>query len=82
MCQMLGLQTDLFIDNLLEFITDPVGSEARTKVIVDLGLCSENQVQKLGSPLNTISNHLSQMLSYKPKERDMLLMRNEVYQFD
>ena len=36
------------------------------------------QVEKLGSPLNTLSNHLAQILKYEKGERDMLLLRHEV----
>jgi alpha-aminoadipic semialdehyde synthase len=32
----------------------------------------------MGSPLNTLSNHLAQVLSFGPDERDLLLMRHEV----
>ena len=43
-----------------------------------LGLLSEEKVEKLGTPLDTISNHLANVLSYEPDERDMILMRHEV----
>ena len=36
------------------------------------------QVEKLGSPLDTLSNHLAQILQYEKGERDMLLLRHEV----
>ncbi len=36
------------------------------------------QVEKLGSPLNTLSHHLSKVLAYEKGERDMLLLRHEV----
>ena len=43
-----------------------------------MGLLSEEKVEKLGSPLDTISNHLASTLSYGPSERDMILMRHDV----
>ena len=36
MCQVLGLQEDLFYDNLLEFIADRIGSQGRCNSI-DVG---------------------------------------------
>ncbi len=81
MCKLLGLHSDsVFYDNLLEQITDRVGSQTRTDALVTLGLFSEEKVEKLGSPLDTISNHLASMMAYDPDERDMVLMRNEVCQ--
>ena len=78
MCQVLGLQEDLFYDNLLEFIADRIGSQERMRVIVALGLTSDKPVEKMGSPLNTLSNHLAQVLNFGSDEKDLLLMRHEV----
>ena len=47
-------------------------------LLVQMGLLSEEKVEKLGSPLDTISNHLASILSYDPSERDMVLMRHDV----
>ena len=41
MCQVLGLQEDMFYDNLLEFIADRIGSQERMRAIVALGLTSD-----------------------------------------
>merc|ERR1739844_567867 len=79
MCKLLGLPSDtLFYDNLFEMITERVGSVSRTNALVQLGLLSEEKVEKLGTPLDTISHHLANVLSYEPDERDMVLMRHEV----
>ena len=78
MCQVLGLQEDLFYDNLLEFIADRIGSQERMRAIVALGLTSDKPVEKMGSPLNTLSNHLAQVLNFGSDEKDLLLMRHEV----
>lgn len=80
MCKMLGLPSDtIFYDNLLEMIADRIGSESRAQALVQLGLLSEEKVDKLGTPLDTISNHLASTLAYEPHERDMILMRHEVF---
>ena len=78
MCQVLGLQEDLFYDNLLEFIADRIGSQERMRAIVALGLTSDKPVEKMGSPLNTLSNHLAQVLNFGSDEKDLLLMRHAV----
>lgn len=79
MCKLLGLPSDtIFIDNLLEMISERIGSEKRTTALINLGLISDEKVEKFGSPLDTISNHLASILSFDAGERDMVLMRHEV----
>ena len=58
-----------------------MGSQDRLKAVVALGLVSEKPVEKLGSPLNTLSHHLAQLLTFEKRERDMLLMRHDVSPF-
>ena len=62
----------------LEMISERIGSASRTNALAQMGLLSEEKVEKLGSPLDTISNHLASTLSYGPAERDMILMRHDV----
>ena len=62
----------------LEMISERIGSASRTNALAQMGLLSEEKVEKLGSPLDTISNHLASTLSYGPSERDMILMRHDV----
>lgn len=78
MCQLLGLSPSLFYDNVLEHLADRLDSEKRMRAIVNLGLCSDMQVEKRGSPLNTLSHQLSKVLQYEKGERDMLLLRHTV----
>ena len=54
----------------------------RTKVLERLGLLSEGSLAKAGSPLDTLSNHLASTLAYDAGERDMILMRHEVKNYD
>ena len=77
MTQLLG-KDNIFYDNLLELISERVGSTERTQALENLGLMSEESVEKLGSPLDTLSRHLAHKLCYEPGERDMILMRHEV----
>lgn len=50
--------------------------EQRLQAIKDLGLMSDQVVEKFVSPLHTLSHHLSQKLSYSEGERDLVIMRN------
>ena len=43
-----------------------------------MGLLSDDILDKAGSPLDTLSNHLAGRLAYGVGERDMILMRHEV----
>lgn len=79
MTKLLGHSSDsIFYDNLLEMISERVGSQARTNALVQLGLLSEEKVERLGSPLDTISFHLANVLAFEKDERDMILMRHDV----
>jgi len=79
LCKLMGVAKDnIFYDNLVDTITERVGTEARTKALESLGLLSDDPVEKLGSPLDTLSRHLANRLAYEPGERDMILMRHEV----
>ena len=44
-----------------------------------MGLLSDDILDKAGSPLDTLSNHLAGRLAYGVGERDMILMRHEVH---
>ena len=52
--------------------------QERMRAIVALGLTSDKPVEKMGSPLNTLSNHLASVLNFGTDEKDLLLMRHEV----
>ena len=68
----------LILKCMIFFLSFRMGSDERLKAVVALGLVSEKPVEKLGSPLNTLSHHLSQLLTFEKGERDMLLMRHDV----
>ena len=79
-CRLLGLQSDsLFYDNLIEMVSERVGGGIkRTQSIVQLGLLSEDPVERLGTPLDSLSHHLANKLAFESKERDLLLLRHDV----
>lgn len=79
-CRLLGLQSDsVFFDNLIEMISERIGGgPKRTQSIVQLGLLSEDPVERLGTPLDALSHHLANRLAYESKERDLLLLRHDI----
>ena len=82
MAQLLNLEQDVFIGNLHDALAERVGTDERLRAIVDLGLTSEAEVEKKGSPLDTLSSYLAGTLAYGKGERDMLLLRHEVRAVD
>ena len=50
----------------------------RVRAVEKLGLLSDDRLEKHGSPLDTLSNHLAGRLAYEKGERDLILMRHEV----
>ena len=46
---------------------------------MDLGLLDDEPVDKQGSPLDTLSTYLSRKLIYEPGERDIIIMRHDVF---
>ncbi|XP_072178275.1 alpha-aminoadipic semialdehyde synthase, mitochondrial-like [Diadema setosum] len=60
-------------------VFEKVGKDMqRLNAIKELGLMSDQVVEKCRSPLLTLSHHLSQRLSYGEGERDLVIMRNVV----
>ncbi|XP_023324527.1 alpha-aminoadipic semialdehyde synthase, mitochondrial [Eurytemora carolleeae] len=78
MCHLMNQTDSIFYDNLKDVLLDRLESAKMLKVIEDLGLMSDSPIMKAGSPLDTVSHHLSKRLSYEKDERDMILMRHEV----
>ncbi|KAJ8667132.1 hypothetical protein QAD02_008794 [Eretmocerus hayati] len=79
-CNLLGLASDdIFFENLKRKLADRVGSESRAEAIEQLGLLDDTKpVQRLGSPLRTLSEHLAARLAYAPGERDLVVLHHEV----
>eukprot|EP00092_Neocalanus_flemingeri_P105256 GFUD01134873.1.p1 GENE.GFUD01134873.1~~GFUD01134873.1.p1 ORF type:complete len:162 (+),score=34.08 GFUD01134873.1:262-747(+) len=78
MCHLTNQSDTIFYDNLREILLDRLGCEKTLKTIEDLGFLSDEPLAKKGSPIDTMSHHLSTRLLYAKGERDMILMRHEV----
>ncbi|GAB1600841.1 alpha-aminoadipic semialdehyde synthase, mitochondrial-like isoform X2 [Argonauta hians] len=79
MCELLGKSPDILVDSLKDLIYGRLECNAeRLAFIENLGLLKEELIEKRGTPLDTISNYLAKLLSYKKGERDVLLMRHQI----
>ncbi|XP_030856176.1 alpha-aminoadipic semialdehyde synthase, mitochondrial [Strongylocentrotus purpuratus] len=66
-------------EEAINMVFEAVGrDQQRLQAVRDLGLLSDTVVTKQGSPLMTLSHHLSQKLSYGEGERDLVIMRNVI----
>jgi len=78
MCHLTNQDEGIFKDNLREILLERLGDKKTLKTIEELGFLSDEPIVKCGSPLDTMSTHLSGRLNYGKGERDMILMRHEV----
>ena len=54
MCHVCNQSDQVFYDNLREILLDRLESEKIVKTIEDLGLLSEEQISKKGTPIDTV----------------------------
>jgi len=78
MCHLTNQDEGIFKDNLREILLERLGDKKTLRTIEELGFLSDEPIVKCGSPLDTMSTHLSGRLNYGKGERDMILMRHEV----
>ncbi|XP_075230422.1 lysine ketoglutarate reductase/saccharopine dehydrogenase isoform X2 [Lycorma delicatula] len=77
-CSLLGLSdSDIFYENLKGKVSAHIGEE-HLPSIENLGLLDEIPVQKLDSPLDTISHYLSQRLAFGKNERDIVILHHDI----
>lgn len=77
-CELLGLlDQSIFYDNLKSRAAEqlgPVGAQA----VESLGLLSDSEIVKCGTPLDTISHYLSKKLQLDKDETDFVVLRHEL----
>ncbi|KAK3738778.1 hypothetical protein RRG08_035658 [Elysia crispata] len=79
MCTKFDKSGDILADSLKDLIYERLEKdESKLNCILNLGLISEDVIDKKGSPIDTLSNYLAKKLAYGPHERDMILMRHDV----
>merc|ERR1712203_1052476 len=72
MCHLTNQSDSIFLDNLKEILLDRLGDPKTLKTLEDLGFLSDEPIAKMGSPLDSMSTHLSGRLNYAKGERDMI----------
>ena len=55
MCHVCNQSDNMFYDNLRDILLDRLESEKIVKTIEDLGLLSDETIQKKGTPIDTVS---------------------------
>ncbi|RNA45143.1 alpha-aminoadipic semialdehyde mitochondrial [Brachionus plicatilis] len=79
MCDLLSIDRDTYYENVKSAIYDKLNHDADlTDAVEQLGLLSDDLVEKLGNPLDSLAKHLSVRLAYDEGERDIIIMHHEV----
>ncbi|XP_076468857.1 alpha-aminoadipic semialdehyde synthase, mitochondrial-like isoform X2 [Babylonia areolata] len=78
LCQYFGKPQDILTDSLVDLIQGELKDKAQLDVIVNLGLVSDDLIDKKVTPIDTLSNYLAKRLAFGPEERDMILMHHDV----
>nr|XP_018915119.1 PREDICTED: alpha-aminoadipic semialdehyde synthase, mitochondrial [Bemisia tabaci] len=77
-CTLLNLSTsDIFYENLKSKIGDKIGQD-RLVGVEELGFLMDDPVQKLTTPLDTLSHFLSKKLALGPNDRDLVILRHNI----
>ncbi|KAG6453059.1 alpha-aminoadipic semialdehyde synthase, mitochondrial [Manduca sexta] len=77
-CELLGLMdSSIFYENLKSRASEHLGS-AGALAVESLGLLSDIEIVKCGTPLDTISHYLSKRLQLEKDETDFVVLRHEV----
>lgn len=78
-CQLIGIQDHMIIyENLKAKIAEHAQSDDAVTVLEELGLLDETSVVKCGSPLDTLTHHLSIKLNLENNERDLVILRHDI----
>ncbi|KAK7102549.1 alpha-aminoadipic semialdehyde synthase, mitochondrial-like [Littorina saxatilis] len=79
LCQAFGKSQNTLAESIMDLISEKVrGDKQQLDTIVNLGLLSDDLIDKKGTPIDTLSNYLAKRLAYGPEERDMILMHHDV----
>ncbi|XP_074644875.1 alpha-aminoadipic semialdehyde synthase, mitochondrial-like [Tubulanus polymorphus] len=77
MCTLVGKPTDIFVDTLRNAVFDHLDKdEQQMQMVEQLGLISDDVIDKRGTPVETLAEHLNTLLAFGPGERDLVVMRN------
>ncbi|KAB0795235.1 hypothetical protein PPYR_12074 [Photinus pyralis] len=78
-CHLIGIQDhNIIYENLKAKIAEHSQSNEAVTVLEDLGLLTDAKVVKCGSPLDTLTYHLSIKLNLQNDERDLVILRHDI----
>ncbi|CAG0923326.1 unnamed protein product [Notodromas monacha] len=77
-CEQIGKSEDTLYENVKKELENVVGSAKIVDALEQLGLLSEDPVDKFDSPLDTLSNYLSNRLKLGPQDRDIVILRHDI----
>lgn len=78
-CDLIHLSRDSYYENVKASCFSLFNQdEQQLNAIEELGLLSDDLVDKLGNPLDSLASYLAKRLSYKKGDRDILIMHHEI----
>lgn len=75
-CNILGVPTDIFYDNLKSKVAEKVGD--LVDGIVQLKLLEDIPMQRLNSPVDALSHYLYKQLKFNSEERDIIILHHKI----
>lgn len=80
MCQAVGLPVDVFIGTLKDTVLKKLGQDRfKFDAMDQLQLFDDEQpLEKCGTPIETLANHLGKILCFNSGERDTIIMTHQI----
>lgn len=79
MCDLTNQSRDTYIETVKAVVHDKLNrDDQQMQTIEELGLFSDDPIDKLGNPLDSLASSLAKRLTYGPNERDIIIMHNEI----
>ncbi|CAH1390157.1 unnamed protein product [Nezara viridula] len=77
-CTLLGLSNmDVFYGNLKSKVSEKIGDD-KLEAIENMGLLSDKLINKMDTPLDTLSCYLAEKLVLGEADRDVIVMRHDI----
>ncbi|XP_014670813.1 PREDICTED: alpha-aminoadipic semialdehyde synthase, mitochondrial-like [Priapulus caudatus] len=79
MCTLLDQPLDMMLDMLKDAVFDNVKQDnIHYHTIANLGLLSDDVIEKKNTPLATVSHYMAKRLAYGANERDIIVLRHNI----
>lgn len=77
--ELLGKNRNILTDSVRDLVFDKVDRrDSRLRCVEELGLLSDEEIDKRLTPLDTISNYMAKRLAFGPDEYDMVVLRHDI----